>query len=58
MKKKLIFLGALALLSTVAAYAYNSGYCCKAGCYCHQYYGGSAGQDRCTTCGHAKAAHS
>ena len=56
MKKKFIIVAiAIVIAATAGLYAYSAGYCLK--CNCHQYYGGSAWNDHCTTCGHDRAEH-
>jgi len=55
MKKFILVTLALVLLAGIG-FAYSAGYCLK--CNCHQYYGGSSWNDRCTTCGHERAEHS
>jgi len=59
MLKKLLVIAAIVLAggAFTAVSAWNAGFCQKAGCHCHQYYGGPGAQDRCTVCGHVKAAH-
>jgi hypothetical protein len=57
MKKKIFMIAAAFALvfGCGMALAWNAGFCQKAGCYCHQYYGNGGA---CFNCGHAKAAHS